>query len=300
MDLEALFEQIVPRDRLLAVIRAALDEDLEEAGDVTTASLDDVDRGVEAALAAREHGVVAGLPIVLPLLGAAAPRVSFDPAGVDGQRCDPDRVLGRLAGPIGEILRIERTLLNLLGRLCGVATTTRRFVDAVEGTGAEVCDTRKTTPGLRRLEKYAVRCGGGTLHRIGLFDAALYKDNHLAGIPAGELAATIAAAARRARAVSPLRFVEVEVDSVEQLERILRIEPGLIDIVLLDNMGDAALRRSVALRDRVAPSVRLEASGRVRLETIRAIAETGVDRISVGALTHSAPALDLALYLEPA
>ncbi|NNM24755.1 MAG: carboxylating nicotinate-nucleotide diphosphorylase, partial [Phycisphaerales bacterium] len=207
--------------------------------------------------------------------------------------------IARMDGSIAVILAAERTVLNLLGRLSGIATLTRRFVDAVAGETAVVCGTRKTTPGWRGLEKYAVRCGGGTLHRIGLYDAALYKDNHLARLgpnPGPALAAAIASVRRE----HPLRFVQVEADTLDQVRTILQFEPGLVDLVLLDNMADAELSASVALRAELAPTILLEASGGVTLARVRAVAATGVDRISVGAVTHSAPALDIGLDLEPA
>jgi nicotinate-nucleotide pyrophosphorylase (carboxylating) len=190
-------------------------------------------------------------------------------------------------------------MLNLLGRACGVASLARRFVDAVDGTCAVICDTRKTIPGLRSLDKYAVRCGGGVLHRCGLHDAALYKDNHLAGVAAPDLASVITAAARAARDEGPLRFVEVEVDSLRQLEAVLTVDAGVVDIVLLDNMSLEQLRAAVAMRDERRDEMLLEASGGITLARVRDVAETGVDRISAGALTHAAPALDVGLDLRP-
>ena len=171
-------------------------------------------------------------------------------------------------------------------------------MEAVAGTGAVICDTRKTTPGWRPLEKYAVRCGGGTLHRLSLADAALYKDNHLAGLPPGRWAQTLATAIRSVRSEHELRFVEVEVDTTEQLEAVFDLPAGLVDIALLDNMTPETLRAMVARRDAAAPHLQLEASGGVTLDTVRTIAESGVDRISVGALTHSATSLDVGLEAE--
>jgi nicotinate-nucleotide pyrophosphorylase (carboxylating) len=189
-------------------------------------------------------------------------------------------------------------MLNFVGRLSGISTRTAEFVAAVAGTRAAVLDTRKTTPGLRALEKHAVRCGGGANHRIGLFDAMLVKDNHVAGLAPAAMAARVADAARRARARHALSFVEAECDDLEQFRAIVALPAGTVDIALLDNMGLDALRACVALRDASAPALKLEASGGVRLETVRAIAETGIDRISVGALTHSAPCLDVGLDIE--
>jgi nicotinate-nucleotide pyrophosphorylase (carboxylating) len=192
-------------------------------------------------------------------------------------------------GPLRSLLTGERTMLNFMTHLSGVATVTRQFVDAVQGTRAKILDTRKTFPGWRLLEKYAVRCGGGTNHRIGLYDGVLIKDNHIA---AWSESSSIAAAVETARQSAPSGVsIEVEVDSIEQLKDAIHGHP---DIVLLDNMDLDSLRASVAVRDRLAPKILLEASGGVTLATVTAIAQTGVERISVGALTHSAPALDLA------
>ncbi len=264
-------------ERLFAAARA---EDLG-SGDVTTASIVEPTRRAGAALVAREDGIVAGLPLTNQLLAIFGEQGPFDADLSDGERCVHGQRLGRWSGPLAAILAAERTLLNLLSRLSGIATLTGRYVEAVEGTAARICDTRKTTPGMRSLEKYAVRCGGGTLHRIGLYDAAIYKDNHLAHVPLESLAETIRGAAARARAASDLRFVEVEVDSLEQLEVLLSLETGEVDLVLLDNMTPNELRRAVALRNELQPALRLEASGGVNLTTVREIALSGVDRISV-------------------
>jgi nicotinate-nucleotide pyrophosphorylase (carboxylating) len=168
-------------------------------------------------------------------------------------------------------------------------------VQAIEGTRAVICDTRKTTPGLRGLEKYAVRCGGGTTHRLGLFDAMLIKDNHIVGVPIEKLARTLSKAVIAARNAHALRFVEVEVDSLQQFQHVLKLDAGLVDVVLLDNMSVGELRDASLLRSSHRPDLLLEASGGVTLDNVRSIASTGVDRISVGAITHSAPALDIGL-----
>jgi nicotinate-nucleotide pyrophosphorylase (carboxylating) len=203
-----------------------------------------------------------------------------------------DRKLAVIAGPLRSLLAAERTALNFLQRLSGVASLTRRYVEAVAGLPVLVLDTRKTTPGWRLLEKYAVRAGGGTNHRLGLFDGVLIKDNHLAGL--GDPATAIRRAVESARGFpGNVRLaIEVEVDTLDQLDQALAASP---DIILLDNMPNEWLREAVARRDRLAPGVKLEASGGVNLGTVRGIAETGVDRISVGALTHSAAALDIGL-----
>ena len=223
--------------------------------------------------------------------------VAWKAVAADGQTVASGDVLAELSGPVRQMLTAERLLLNLVGRLSGVATLTRQFVDAVRGTSARIYDTRKTTPGWRRLEKYAVKCGGGCNHRTGLFDAVLIKDNHLAWMQLrpGD-------AVRRAReflrttlrdpAQAEAMIIEVEVDTLDQLDDALPAGP---DIVLLDNMSLDQLRAAVARRNAVAPDIELEASGGVNLRTVCGIAETGVDRISVGALTHSAISLDVAL-----
>jgi len=239
-----------------------------------------------AEVVAREPGVLAGTPVALAVLDAAG----VEPGGVetgrnDGEKIERGTAVLRIKAPLREMLGAERTLLNFLTHLSGVATTTRRWADAVAGTGCTVRDTRKTLPGLRQLEKYAVRCGGGSNHRMGLGDAALVKDNHVAA------AGGVAAAIRAVRAAAPGLPLEVECDTLDQVGEALAAGAGLI---LLDNMGLDDLRAAVALA-RPYPQVRLEASGGLRLETARAVAETGVHFIAVGALTHSAPALDLGL-----
>jgi nicotinate-nucleotide pyrophosphorylase (carboxylating) len=210
----------------------------------------------------------------------------------DGERVERGSVAAVLSGATRSRLIGERTLLNFLTHLSGVATLTRSFVDLTRGTRAKILDTRKTLPGWRALEKYAVRCGGGVNHRMGLYDGVLIKDNHLAAWVGLENRPTLGEAVERARRVSPKEApIEVEVDSLEQLRAVLSAGP---DIVLLDNMSPAMMREALAIRDATAPAVLLEASGGVTLETVSAIAATGVDRISIGALTHSAAALDLA------
>ena len=277
------------------MLLADLAVDLEPAGvDVTAWCFPGVAGPAEVALVAREPGRIAGLDLITPLLEAeAADSVACRFERADGDAVAAGDTLAVFTGPRPAVLTIERTLLNLVGHLSGVATAAAAFVDAVDAAGADaaVLDTRKTLPGLRKLQKYAHRRGGGTAHRTGLGDAVLFKDNHLAGVPLDGLAATLDAAAAKARERFPeLSFVEVEVDTLAQLERVLT---AAVDIVLLDNMGAPALREAVALRDRVAPSVLLEASGGVTLETVGALAAAGVDRISVGAITHSARNLDL-------
>jgi nicotinate-nucleotide pyrophosphorylase (carboxylating) len=265
------------------VVRAALAEDLGRAGDVTAALLP-AEARMACVFAARRDGRVAGLECARLALFLLDPTARFEVEVADGADAAPGAVLARIEGNARAILSAERTALNLLGRLSGVATLTRAYVRAVEGTGARITDTRKTTPGLRALEKYAVRCGGAVNHRFGLDDAILIKDNHVAACGG------VAAALRRAREVAGhLTPIEVEVDSLAQLDEALPFAP---QVIMLDNFSLEDLRRAVAV---VGGKVTLEASGGVSLETVRAIAETGVNVISVGALTHSAPVLDIGL-----
>jgi nicotinate-nucleotide pyrophosphorylase (carboxylating) len=281
------------------LVAQALAEDLDQAGDITSmATIPGYARG-SGRLVARSPGVLAGLPVVERLVAQFELLDHWAPLLADGASLDSGTLIARISGPMRALLAIERTLLNFLQRLSGIASLTARFVAAVAGTRAAIYDTRKTTPGWRALEKYAVRCGGGCNHRFGLYDAVLIKDNHLAWLqtagPSAE-ADPIAAAIAAARAkTAPGTTVEVEVDSLEQLDRALGCGP---DIVLVDNFGPELVAEAVRRRDSVAPRVELEASGGVTLANVRALAQTGVDRISVGALTHSAPALDLALDFE--
>lgn len=275
------------------LIDLALAEDLGAAGDLTSLATIPADAVATASIVARREGVLAGLPIGEML--AARFAVAFDARVHDGGRLAPEMEVATLRGLTRAILAMERTSLNFIQRLSGVATLTDRFVTAVAGTKAQILDTRKTTPGWRALEKYAVRCGGGRNYRIGLYDAVLIKDNHLAGL--GAKTDPIGRAITAARAAVPKgTIVEIEVDSLEQFDRALECAP---DIILVDNLGASALEEAVRRRDAHGSRILLEASGGVNLETVAALARTGVDRISVGALTHSAPALDLALDFQP-
>jgi nicotinate-nucleotide pyrophosphorylase (carboxylating) len=281
------------------VIRGALAEDLRYGPDVTSAATAAPGARAAADVVAREPGVLAGLPVALAVLDAAG-IPALAPAGsparaaglaealaADGDRIGAGTAVLRITAPLRELLGAERTLLNFLTHLSGIATATRAWADALAGTGCAVRDTRKTIPGLRQLEKYAVRCGGGLNHRMGLGDAALIKDNHVAA------AGGVAPAIKAVRAAAPGLPLEVECDDLDQVREALEAGAGLI---LLDNMGLAALRAAVGLA-RGYPSVRLEASGGLHLDQARAVAETGVDFVAVGALTHSSPALDLGLDL---
>jgi nicotinate-nucleotide pyrophosphorylase (carboxylating) len=270
------------------------DDDLgPERLDITSWALVPADATVRAAMRVRSAGVTAGfnlLPAVLDAHGGAA-AVTLHVR--DGSRVEAGATIAELHGPLRDVLAVERPALNMVGHLSGVATLTRRYVDAVAGTRTAICETRKTLPGLRALQKYATSCGGATPHRYGLFDAVLIKDNHLAHVPVERLGEAVRDAAARARKRVPrLKFVEVEVDTLAQLDAVLG---SGVDLVLLDNMDHATLREAVRRRDERAPAVKLEASGGVNLDTVRAIAHTGVDRISVGALTHSAAGLDVGL-----
>jgi nicotinate-nucleotide pyrophosphorylase (carboxylating) len=286
------------------LVRLAVREDLERQQDWTTLALVSADRVGAADIVARQPGFVAGMQAVAVTIDEMGGQLTFEPLAADGDRITAMTPLGRLRGKVRDLLTCERIILNVLGRMMGVATLASQYVERVAGTQAHVYDTRKTTPGWRRLEKFAVRCGGARNHRLGLYDAVLIKDNHLAqfakeGEPAGEAAARAVQQARKfLQEFSQVEsqpsggIVEVEVDSLEQLAAVLPESP---EIVLLDNMSLDQLREGVAMRNAIAPQVELEASGGVNLETIRGIAETGVDRISVGGITHAAKSLDVGL-----
>jgi nicotinate-nucleotide pyrophosphorylase (carboxylating) len=284
------------------LVRLAIREDLEREQDWTTVALVPPERTGAAEIVARAAGVVAGVPALAVAVEEFDADLKLEVHAADGDDIAAGGRVARISGNVRDLLTSERTLLNLLGRLMGIATLTREYVARVAGTRCRVYDTRKTTPGWRRLEKFAVRCGGGHNHRTGLYDAVLIKDNHLA-----QLAGTDRSPAAAAEAVRQARqflrdfpadrslaelLVEVEVDSLEQLDAVLPERP---DVVLLDNMSVEELRAAVARRGETAPQVDLEASGGVSLETIAEIAATGVDRVSVGGLTHSARALDVGL-----
>ena len=275
-----------------ALVALALAEDLGDAGDVTSLGTIPADRRGRATFVVRTPGVVAGLPVIALVLAQLHAAVALTVHAIDGTQAERGTRLATVEGPLRAILTAERTALNFLQRLSGVATLTRRYVEAVAGLPVALLDTRKTTPGWRLLEKYAVRTGGGTNHRVGLYDGVLIKDNHLAGFPDPRTAVTDAIAAARSYPASRHLPIEVEVDTLDQLDEALAARPA---IVLLDNMTNDQLRTAVARRNAVAPGVLLEASGGVNLTTVRGIAETGVERISVGAITHSATALDIAL-----
>jgi nicotinate-nucleotide pyrophosphorylase (carboxylating) len=285
------------------IVRLAVFEDLDRGYDWTTVSLVPEGANAAAEIVARKGGVIAGLEAARVALDEMDIPAQWQPQVADGAAVAAGTVLATVSGSARDLLTSERTLLNLIGRLSGIATLTSKYVAAIAGTKARIYDTRKTTPGWRRLEKYAVHCGGGRNHRTGLFDAVLIKDNHLAfGRQNGGAGYSPAQAVEQARnfvreslAGDPraeTMLVEVEVDSLDQLREVLPARP---DIVLLDNMTPDLLRQAVAIRDATGLPIELEASGGVNLDTVRAIAETGVERISAGALTHSAVCLDIAL-----
>ena len=271
-----------------ATVRAALAEDLRWGPDVTTAATVDPEAIAAGEVRSRAAGVLAGLPVALAVLDAAGlPAEDVALTAADGDALAPGQLVATVRAPLAGLLTAERTLLNFLTHLSGVATTTRAWVDAVSGTACTVRDTRKTLPGLREMEKYAVRCGGGANHRLGLGDAALVKDNHVAA--AGSVTAAVAAV----RAVAPEVPLEVECDTLAQVGEAL---VAGVRLILLDNMTLDDVRAAVALRSS-RPDVRLEASGGMTLGSVAAVAATGVDFVAVGALTHSSPALDLGLDL---
>lgn len=274
-------------DEVSAQVRSALAEDVG-SGDVTTLATVPAKRAAESSMTAREEMVFAGGAWVTEVFRQCSAEVEVCLRVTDGERVKSGTEVAFIRGPARAILTGERVALNFAQRLSGVATLTRRFVEAVSGTRARILDTRKTTPGMRRLERYAVVCGGGTNHRAGLYDAVLIKDNHLVAL-AGAKPNPVAEAIRLSRAAWPGLKVELEADTLEQVMQ--AVEMGA-DIIMLDNMPLQDMKRAVEL---VAGRAKIEASGGVRLDTVRAIAETGVDFISVGALTHSARATDLGL-----
>ena len=269
------------------IVRAALLEDFGRAGDVTAQACLPAGEQTTARFAARSEGRLSGLACARLAIAAMDPSARFEGLKADGEDLAPGETIATVSGDARAILSAERVALNLMSRLCGVATLTRAYVREVAGTRARIVCTRKTTPGLRALEKYAVRCGGATNHRFGLDDAILIKDNHIAACGG------VAKALERARAAAGhLMKIEIEVDRLDQLDEAMPFRP---DVIMLDNFALDDLREAVG---RVAGAVVLEASGGVNLKTARAIAETGVDAISVGALTHSAPILDIGLDID--
>ncbi|MCG3179268.1 MAG: putative nicotinate-nucleotide pyrophosphorylase [carboxylating] [Phycisphaerae bacterium] len=291
-------------EELMPLLQRAREEDLG-GGDVTSEAVIPADAVAVGTFIAKAPGVAAGMALLAPLASIYDERLAIEAKVKDGGTLAAGDVMAEVRGPARGMLAFERVALNFLQRLSGIATLTRAFVQAVAGTRAKILDTRKTTPGLRALEKYAVRCGGGTSHRVGLFDAVLLKDNHIA-LAGGD--ADLAWAACRLREAHPRMLIEVEVDTLEQFGLLLSGAPKAVDVVLLDNMTPAQMADAVQMRDELSrrpesagPGLPLlEASGGVTLATVAAIAATGVERISIGALTHSATALDIGLDIQPA
>lgn len=294
------------RDDLNQLVRLAMREDLSRGMDLTTLAVVPLGLSAAAQIVPRVAGVAAGVELIPHMLETIGAEVSVELHVHDADHFEAGQVLATVEGDARDVLTCERTLLNFLGRLCGIATWTAQHVAILDGLPTRLYDTRKTTPGWRRLEKYAVHCGGGHNHRSGLYDAVLIKDNHLAchARATGQLLAPSQAVERARQFLSEQpdanaeTLIEIEVDSLQQLADALTAAP---DIVLLDNMSNDQLRQAVAMRDSASRGVQLEASGGVNLQTLRDIALTGVDRISVGALTHSAVNLDLGLdwWLPP-
>jgi nicotinate-nucleotide pyrophosphorylase (carboxylating) len=273
-----------------AAVRLALAEDIG-GGDATTLATVPANATAKAVMRAREPLVIAGIGFAEIAFRELSPKIKIEKLSRDGQRIAAGKILLKISGPARAILTAERVALNFVQRLSGVATLASQFVEAIKGTRAQILDTRKTTPGWRRFEKYAVTCGGGKNHRLGLSDMILIKDNHLAALR-NEKPNAIAVAIARARKKFPKLKIEVEADTLKQVEQAVNANA---DFILLDNMNLKQLRQAVKIVDGRAKT---EASGGVNLKTVRAIAETGVDFISVGALTHSARAVDVGLDFE--
>lgn len=293
-----------PIEEVRELIQLARREDLG-AGDVTSRLLISEDAVGVGTLMQKEVGIVCGLPIVEMICRAYDERLRVEQIPgfhfeiIEGRFSDARITpLVRVRGPLRSLLAAERVILNFLQNMSGIATQTARFVRRVEGTGVAIYDTRKTLPGMRALARYAVRCGGGRNLRAGLYDALLIKDNHLAATSPRELAAFLAGVVQRSRAEDPSRVIEVEVETLEQLREVLKVDN--IDVVLLDNMDCPRMQEAVELRNNSGKKGKLllEASGGVTLETVRSIALTGVERVAVGAITHSASALDISLEIE--
>ena len=274
------------------LIDLAYEEDLHDGSDITSETLLDRSETGEARIVAREDGIVCGLKLVPLIVQKFASGLEYEFLATDGDVVSKDTQILKISGPAIDLLKTERTILNFLGRLSGIATLTHRFVKLTQASKAKVFDTRKTTPGWRQLEKYAVKCGGGENHRMGLFDAVLIKDNHLAMLDSSEQGwlPRVESAFKKIRQTSPTVTLQIEVDNLNQFKSLLPLHP---DIILLDNMTNAQLSEAVRMRgDR---RIELEASGGVRLSTVAEIAATGVERISVGALTHSAVNFDFGM-----
>lgn len=294
MAIQPNLADFIDTDELNTLIELARFEDIGPTSlDVTCETFVPAGKRQHVKMIARQEGTLAGAVLLRHIATKYDAAINVTLRAADGNTLSSGSVIAEYEGPLRSILTMERVALNFITHLSGIASLTAAYVAKTKGCKARIYDTRKTLPGLRHLQKYAVACGGGATHRIGLYDAMLVKDNHIADVPLNNLAAVLRDAARRAKTLQPaLKFIEVEVDTLAQLEAVL---PAPIDIVLLDNMPADTLKQAVAIRDRLAPHVELEASGGVNLDTVGSIAQAGVDRISVGALTHSAPSLDVGL-----
>lgn len=294
-------QDFITEQKLTRLINLAKAEDMgPDDCDITSSLFVPESLQASATIGARQNGRLAGAALIPQILAAYDSRLQYTANLHDSQAVSPGQSVGVIQGPLQSLLSAERVVLNFMTHLSGIASITALYVAAVKGTKAGIYDTRKTIPGLRGLHKYAVACGGGFNHRIGLYDAILVKDNHIAHTPNAQLGDALAKAIAKARTLKPAPlFIEVEVDTLVQLEVILKAKPAP-DMILLDNMTNVELVTAVVLRDKLAPQVELEASGGVNLLTVTEIAQTGVDRIAVGALTHSAPSLDLGLDISPA
>lgn len=273
-----------------ALIQIALTEDMGDYGDLTSNAMVAADAAAHVNIVARESGVVCGIPLIARVFSQLEGDVRIQSLIHDGDTVHRGSIIAKISGPVRLLLGGERTVLNFMIHLSGIASGTAKFVEHTHGTRAVILDTRKTLPGYRSLHKYAVRCGGGTNHRMGLYDGILIKDNHLAARGDRSLATAVAEAREHIKSQGLHLPIEIEVDTLDQFRDALAESP---EIVLLDNMDPADLAVAVEIRDQRSPSTKLEASGGVTLQNIRAIAESGVDRISIGGLTHSSPALDL-------
>uniref|UniRef100_A0A7S0W485 Nicotinate-nucleotide pyrophosphorylase [carboxylating] n=1 Tax=Hemiselmis tepida TaxID=464990 RepID=A0A7S0W485_9CRYP len=307
LSLPDLYEKLTASGLVTRLLELARDEDLGtggHVGDLTCQVMMEPSQTTKALLRARADLVVSGLAVVPEAVRILSPDVECVFKAKDGDHVNKGDTLIAISGPSKQVLTLERTILNTIGRLSGIATRTRAFLERITAEAGKDCkakllDTRKTTPGLRVLEKYAVRCGGGYCHRLGLHDAVLVKDNHIAGMTPTQVAERVGTAIERAEELRgkgmEIKFFEVEVDDLQQFGALLTLPQGGIDFVLLDNMGPDKLREAVKMRDAAGSSILLEASGGVSLETIGAIAQAGVDRISVGGLTHQAVNIDVGL-----
>ncbi|MHC4975646.1 MAG: carboxylating nicotinate-nucleotide diphosphorylase [Planctomycetota bacterium] len=299
LELGELYHALDLATHVRALTHMANHEDLDAPPrDITSELLDDPQAPLTAILRTRQDCNIAGLAALPDMLDILAPSASVIPSASDGQTASTGDTIATLRAPSAQLLLAERTILNMLSHLSGIATLTAQFVEQTGGTGTRIFDTRKTLPAYRHLEKYAVRCGGGCSHRLGLHDAILIKDNHISGRTGKDLADWLNETLRGARTRSQPAFIEVEVDTLDQLEAVMSTQPGLIDIILLDNFTPDQLLACVALRKDMDRQIVFEASGGITLDNIAQHARTGIERIAVGAITHSAPAIDIGLDLD--